>query len=80
MGGGSIVGHIASSAIITAASMSGSMKSKDELSLDLKLQSTADNSVALARLLKVKAKSDGEDIISTVIEQAAQAILETVGK
>ena len=80
MGGGSIVGHIASSAIITAASMSGNMKSKDELSLDLKLQSTTDNSVALAKLLKVKAKSDGEDIISTLIEQAAQAILDTVGK
>ncbi len=80
MGGGSIVGQIATSAIITATSMSGNMKSKDELSLDLKLQSTADSSVALARQLKVKAKSDGEDIISAIIEQAATAILETVGK
>ena len=80
MGGGSIVGQIATSAIITATSMSGNMKSKDELSLDLRLQSTTDNSVALARQLKVKAKSDGEDIISAIIEQAATAILETVGK
>ena len=80
LGAGGVVGHIAGSAIVTAASMSGNMKSKDELSLDVKLQSTADNSVALAKVLKVKAKSDGEDIISSVIEQAAQAILDTVGK
>jgi len=80
LGAGGVVGHIAGSAIVTAASMSGNMKSKDELSLDLKLQSASDNSVALAKLLKVKAKSDGEDIISSIIEQAAQAILETVGK
>jgi hypothetical protein len=80
MGGGSIVGQIATSAIITATSMSGNMKSKDELTLDLKLQSTADNSVALTKQLKVKAKADGEDIISSIIEQAAQAILDTIGK
>jgi len=80
MGGGSIVGQIATSAIITATSMSGNMKSKDELSLDLKLQSTADNSVPLTKQLKVKAKADGEDIISSIIEQAAQAILDTIGK
>jgi hypothetical protein len=80
LGTGGVVGHIAGSAIVTAASMSGNMKSKDELSLDLKLQSASDNNVAFAKVLKVKAKSDGEDIISTVIEQAAQAILETVGK
>ena len=80
LGAGGVVGHIAGSAIVTAASMSGNMKSKDELSLDLKLQSTADNSVALTKVLKVKAKSDGEDIISSIIEQAAQSILDTVGK
>ena len=80
MGAGGVVGHIAGSAIVTAASMSGNMKSKDELTLDLKLQSASDNSVALAKQLKVKAKSDGEDIISSIIEQAATAILATIGQ
>jgi hypothetical protein len=34
----------------------------------------------LTRQFKSKAKSAGEDIISPVVEQAAQAIVETVGK
>ncbi|MFL6468424.1 MAG: hypothetical protein ACJ72Z_10750 [Pyrinomonadaceae bacterium] len=78
--GGGIVGQVAASAVVTAVSLSGSVKSKDELSLDLKLQSAQDNSVTLAKQLKAKAKSDGEDIISQIIEQAAQSIIDTVGK
>jgi len=48
--------------------------------MDLKLQSTVDNSVAMAKQLKAKAKADGEDIISQIIEQAAQALIDAVGK
>lgn len=80
MGAGSVVGHVAASAIITAAGLSGNVKAKDELTLDLKLVSTADNSSPLARQFKAKAKSDGDDIISTIVEQAAQTIIAAVGK
>lgn len=82
MGGGvagAMAGHAATTAIITATSISGNVKSKDELTLDLKVNSTADNSQALAKQYKAKAKSDGEDIISQIIEQAATAIVETLG-
>ncbi|PYS92289.1 MAG: hypothetical protein DMF62_00965 [Acidobacteria bacterium] len=79
-GYGSVAGQLAASAVVTAVSLSGSMKSKDELTMDLKLQSTVDNSVAMAKQLKAKAKSDGEDIISQIIEQAAQALIDMVGK
>jgi hypothetical protein len=79
-GYGSVAGQVAASAVVTAVSLSGNMKSKDELTMDLKLQSIADNSVAMAKQLKAKAKSDGEDIISQIIEQAAQALIDTVGK
>jgi hypothetical protein len=41
--------------------------------------SSADNSQALSNKFKAKAKTDGDDIISTVIEQAAQAIIDAVG-
>ncbi len=79
--GGSMAGAVASqvvtTAIITATSVSGNVKSKDELSLDLKLLSTANNTAALSRQFKTKAKSDGDDIISALVEQAAQAILDT---
>ena len=77
---GNIAGQVATTAILTATSMSGNVKSKDELTLDLRLQSTADNSSVLSKQFKTKAKADGDDIISAIIEQAAQAIIDTVGK
>jgi hypothetical protein len=77
---GNIAGQIATTAIVTATSVSGNVKSKDELTLDLRLQSAADNSSPLAKQFKAKAKADGDDIISAVIEQAAQAILDAVSK
>jgi hypothetical protein len=74
-----IAGQVANATIYTAASASGNVKSKDELTLEIKLNSTA-GAPALAKQYKTKAKSDGEDIISPLVEQAATAILETVGK
>ncbi len=71
-------GRVAASTIVTATTFSGNVKSKDELSLDLKLLSSSDNSTALAKQFKSKAKSDGDDIISAVVEQAAQEILDAV--
>ncbi len=77
---GNIAGQVATTAIVSAENLSGNVKNKDELTLDLKLQSTADNSPALAKQFKAKAKADGDDIISSMIEQVAQAILDSVGK
>jgi len=74
---GSVAGQMATR---TASSFAGSVKSKDELTLDLKLQSTADNSTPLAKQFKAKAKSDGDDIVSAIVEPAAQAIIDSVGK
>lgn len=77
--GGMVAAQVVSTAI-TAASLSGNVKSKDEITLDVKVQSATDNSSPLVKQFKAKAKSDGDDIISAVVEQAAQAILDTVGK
>jgi hypothetical protein len=76
---GAVAGQVISTAI-TASTMSGSMKSKDEITLEMKLQSAGDNSVTLNKQYRAKAKSDGDDIISAVIEQAAQAIMDAIGK
>jgi hypothetical protein len=82
-GSGNIAGHVAgqvaSEAVYTAASMSQNVKSKDELTLDIKVNSTS-GAAALAKQYKQKAKGDGDDIITPVIEQAAQAILDAVAK
>lgn len=77
---GNLAGQMATTAIVSATSVSGKVKSKDEVTLDLKLQSTSDNSQALVKIFKAKAKSDGDDIISTIVEQAVQAIIDAVGK
>lgn len=77
---GNIAGQMATTAIVSAANVSGNVKSKDTLILDVQLVSLADNASKLAQTFKVKAKSDGDDIISAVVEQAAQAIVNAVGR
>lgn len=77
---GAVAGQAASQAIYTASSVSQSIKSKDELTLDIKVNAASDGSAALTNQYKAKAKSDGEDIISRIIEQAAQAVVDAIGK
>jgi hypothetical protein len=77
---GNIAGQVATTAIVSAGNLSGNVKSKDELTLDLRLVSVTDNSSPLTRQFKMKARSDGDDIISAVVEQAAQAIVDALGK
>jgi hypothetical protein len=76
---GAIASHTASTAIYTAANAAGNVKAKDELTLDIKVNSNG-GATALVKQYKAKAKSDGEDIISPIIEQAAQAIIDAVAK
>ena len=76
--GGYIAGSVAGSAI-SAASVSGQMKSKDELTLDVKVNRTGSTPV-FEKVLKTKAKSNGEDIISQLVEQASQGIVDALAK
>jgi hypothetical protein len=76
---GNIAGQIATQSIVSATSVSSSVKSKDEITLDLKLNK-ADGASAIAKVYKVKAKSNGDDIISQVIEQAAEEIVRVIGQ
>jgi hypothetical protein len=72
---GNVAGRVAATSVAAATS---NIKAKDELTLDIKLQNGS--AAALTKQFKAKAKSAGEDIISPVVEQAAQSIVETVGK
>jgi hypothetical protein len=78
--GGAIAGSVASSAISTAESATTNVKAKDEITLDIKLNQANGGAAALTKQFKAKAKSEGEDIISPMIEQAAQAILDAATK
>jgi hypothetical protein len=72
---GSTVGNVAVSSAMSATSLAGNVKAKDEITLDLAMNAIGGGST-LAKQFKAKAKSNGDDIISAVIEQAAQAILD----
>ncbi|KXK02935.1 MAG: hypothetical protein UZ17_ACD001001383 [Acidobacteria bacterium OLB17] len=76
---GNIAGQVATTSIVSAANLSGNVKSKDTLTLAVQLIALADNSSKLSKEFKVKAKSDGDDIISAIVEQAAQAIVSAIG-
>lgn len=77
--GGYIAGTVASQAIVNAATVSGQIKNKDEISLDVKLNKAGGPPV-FEKALKAKAKSNGDDVISEVVEQAAQGIIDSVSR
>jgi len=76
---GNVAGQVATQAVVSATSVSSKIKSKDELTLDFKLNRSTGES-ALAKTIKVKAKGNGDDIISAAVEQAAQAIVDVTRK
>jgi len=77
-GGSSTAGAVARSAAIsgvyTAASIANSIKAKDELTLEYKLEATDGAKLLIAKIEKAKAKSDGEDVITPLIEKAVEAV------
>jgi hypothetical protein len=71
---------VAITGVYTAADISGSIKSKDELTLDYKLESTNAARPGLASTAKAKAKSDGEDVLTPLVEKAAQAVVDVIAR
>ena len=76
---GNIAGQVATQALISATSVSSNIKSKDEVTLDVNV-SRLGGGTALSKQLKAKARSDGDDLISQVVEQAAEAIASSIGR
>ena len=81
-GGGTAATGAARSAAITGvyttAVVVSSIKAKDELSLEYKLDAVENAKTVLTNTARAKAKSDGDDILTPQIEAAAQAILNAV--
>ena len=57
-----------------------SIKAKDELTLDVRLERPGSTTPSFAQQFKGKAKSAGEDIITPLVQQAAQAAIQAVSK
>lgn len=77
IGYGSTAGAIAASTVISAGSVAGSVKSKDELKLEVRMVNASGQQI-LTGEYKAKAKNDGDDILSSVVEQAAEAIAKSI--
>jgi hypothetical protein len=82
--GGSATTAAARSAAIggvyTTAVIVSSIKAKDEVTLEYRLDSVQTSKTVVSNSAKVKAKSDGEDILTPLVETSAQTIVSTVGK
>ncbi len=62
------------------AQFNGQIKSKDDVTVEYHLFPTGQEKAVLENSLKGKAKADGEDVLSPLIQQAAEAVLTQVTK
>lgn len=83
-GGGSATTGAARSAAIgsvyTTAAIVSSIKARDEVSLEYKLEPTDRNRQGVANTAKAKANRDGEDVVSGLVEKAAGDVIATATK
>jgi hypothetical protein len=90
---GAVNGMIATQTVMQTAAMTtqqmatsqlsgfnGQIKSKDEVTVDYQLLPTGQAQPKLQNSLKGKSKSDGEDVLTPLIQQAANSILTEVTK
>jgi len=80
----STAGRIAANAASGAANaavygLAGSVRSKDEFTLSYRLESAAGKSL-LDKTEKGKAKSDGEDLLTPIVQKSSEAIAAAVAK
>ena len=62
------------------AGFNGQIKSKDDVSVEYQLVATGQTSPRLHNLLKAKAKSDGEDVLTPLLQQAATSVVSDAGR
>jgi hypothetical protein len=79
-GSSDTIGKVSQITIMTAAEASGNVKAKDQITLEIKLVAPGNSSPIAAKQFQAKAKSDGEDIITLLVEQAAQMIADAATK
>jgi hypothetical protein len=62
------------------AGFNGQIKSKDDVTVQYQLVPTGQSSPVVQNALKAKAKSDGEDVLTPLLQQAATNVLEQASK
>jgi hypothetical protein len=80
--GGSVAGRVVTTAAASAAAeaarnFASNVKTRDELTLDWRLESI-DGAIVAKNTAKAKASSDGQDLLTPMVEQAAETIASAV--
>lgn len=75
---GRAIGNIAAAATGVPAGGMAAIKAKDEVSLEYKLDHLETSKTSLTSKDKAKASADGEDVISPLVQKAAESIVATV--
>jgi hypothetical protein len=75
VGYGSGTAAVVATNVVVAATVAQNIKAKDEMTLDVRLERPGATTSTFAQQYKGKAKSAGEDIITPLVQQAAQAML-----
>ena len=78
--GRAVAGAAAGAATSAANDYASGSKVKDELTLSYRLESVPAGAVLLEKSGKRKAKSDGEDLLTPLVQQASEAIVTTAAK
>ena len=76
--GEEIVSTVASETLMTVSSLATTIKAKDEVTLEYKLVRVGDSKAVVSNSMTAKAKENGEDIITGMIETAANEVLTNV--
>ena len=66
--------------VYTSAHIAGSIKAKDEVALEHKLEPTDGARQGVSATNKAKASRDGEDVVTSLIEKAAENVVAAVSK
>lgn len=77
---GGAAGAAARSAAVAASNIASNTRAKDEWSLEYRLVSVADGKSLRSGKEKKKADSDGEDVVTPLVEQMAIAVASSVVK
>ncbi len=75
---GTVAGAAAGTVLSGVAGAASMVKAKSEVSLEYRLSAGGSSAPVLSDVVKTKATQDGEDVISTLLEKAAGAMVNTI--
>jgi hypothetical protein len=73
--GSSTASVVTTAAVLTAADIASNIKAKDEVSIEYRLMDSSNTQQKATNKLKMKAKSDGDDVLTPMIRQVAGDVI-----